>query len=146
MDLRQIKNILKEFEDSSIDMLEIEEKDFRIKMEKRSCHSTQYDPPLSSPVSTDAATAQVAAVETVKEELVPVKAPLVGTFYQAPSPDAPPFVRVDQAVEKGQTICIIEAMKVMNEIVAPVSGTIKTIHVSDASLVEFGQIIMEIQP
>ncbi len=145
MDLRQIKSIIKEFEDANIDVLEIEEKDFRIKLVKQINTIKNQDPPLSSPVSTSAATS-VAAVETVREELVPVKAPLVGTFYKAPSPDASPFVNEGQRVEKGQVLCIVEAMKVMNEIVAPIAGVVKKIHVSDASLVEFGQIIMEIKP
>jgi acetyl-CoA carboxylase biotin carboxyl carrier protein len=148
MDLRQIKNIIKEFEDSSIDKLEISENDFSIKLEKSSPQK-QY---TVSPSFTEAAAivpSAIAAPETVKEEpkevTVPVKAPLVGTFYQSPSPDASPFVRVNQQVQKGDTLFIVEAMKVMNEIKAPVSGTVVKINVSDAAMVEFGQVVMEMK-
>lgn len=145
MDLRQIKSIIKEFEDSTIDKLEISENDFSIKLEKKSFQPT-YTP--SPTVSEAVATTQpvVAAPEkAVVEETVPVKAPLVGTFYQSASPDASPFVKLNQYVNKGDTLFIIEAMKVMNEIVAPVSGTVVHIHVNDASMVEFGQVVMELK-
>jgi len=148
MDLRQIKNIIKEFEDSSIDKLEITEKDFSIKLEKNALQKTYtVSPSISEAV---AVTPQVtAAPEVAKEEpkevTVPVKAPLVGTFYQSPSPDASPFVKLNQLVNKGDTLFIVEAMKVMNEIVAPVSGTVVKINVSDAAMVEYGQVVMEIK-
>lgn len=148
MDLRQIKNIIKEFEDSSIDKLEISEKDFSIKLEKNNFQKTYtVSPSISEAV---AATPQVAAApEMVKEEpqevTVKVKAPLVGTFYEAPSPDANPFVKLNQYVNKGDVLFIVEAMKVMNEITAPVSGAVVKINVSDAAMVEYGQVVMEIK-
>ena len=148
MDLRQIKNIIKEFEDSSIDKLEISEKDFSIKLEKSSPQK-QYtvSPSFAEAVATapSAVATPETAVEEPEETTVPVKAPLVGTFYQSPSPDASPFVRVNQQVQEGDTLFIVEAMKVMNEIKAPVSGTVVKINVSDATMVEFGQVVMEIK-
>lgn len=73
-----------------------------------------------------------------------IKAPLVGTFYRAPAPDAPPYVEVGQVVEPGQTVCIIEAMKIMNEIHAEVRGRVVSILVANAQPVEFGQALMEL--
>lgn len=130
MDLRQLKSIIKEFEDSTIHKLEIIEKDFTVKMEKKGSDSV-------SPVSLNnnqnekgnhSSTAQVAVLEPENNN-IKVKAPLVGTFYEAPSPDGDPFVVLNQRVSKGDIIFIVEAMKVMNEISAPVSGVIKKINV-----------------
>lgn len=150
MDLRQIKNIIKEFEDSTIDKLEIADSEFTIKLEKNTnnnnLHNLSVSPTVSSAVAaTPVAPAQEMKVEEEKEVTVEIKAPLVGTFYRSPSPDASPFVAVNQSVTKGETLFIVEAMKVMNEITAPVSGTVVKINVSDASMVEFGQVIMEIK-
>jgi acetyl-CoA carboxylase biotin carboxyl carrier protein len=75
-----------------------------------------------------------------------VTSPFIGTFYRAPAPDSPPFVEVGQRVEEGQTLCIVEAMKLMNEIEADISGTVKSILVEDAQPVEFDQKLFVIQP
>jgi len=148
MDLRQVKHIMKEFEESTIDKLEISDKDFSIKLEKNQMYKTFSNSP-SVPV-TGEATPVVAArgakeVELVVDDYIKVKAPLVGTFYESPSPDAAPFVRLNQKVQKGDTLFIVEAMKVMNEVTAPVSGTVVKINVSDATMVEYGQVVMELQ-
>lgn len=147
MDLRQIKNIIKEFEDSNINKLEISDKDFSIRLEKNS--NSAFSSISSTPVSSEAAMAAPVVQDTIVEDrtpqYIPVKAPLVGTFYESPSPDASPFVRVNQQVQQGDTLFIVEAMKVMNEISAPVSGTIVKINVSDATMVEYGQVVMEIK-
>ena len=148
MDLRQIKNLIKEFEDSSIDKLEISEKDFSIKLEKNTQQQTYtISPTVSEAVVATTAVATAPEIVDTKEEeqTVAVKAPLVGTFYHAPSPDASPFVKLNQQVNKGDTLFIVEAMKVMNEVTAPVGGTVVAINVTDASMVEFGQIVMEIK-
>ena len=132
MDLRQIKNLMKEFEESKIHKLEINDNEFSIKLEK---------------AATLVAAAEVVnEIEEVVENLnILVKAPLVGTFYESPSPDANAFVRVGQKVNKGETLFIVEAMKVLNEITAPVDGVIAKINVTDATMVEFGQVVMEIK-
>ncbi len=74
-----------------------------------------------------------------------IKAPLVGTFYDSPSPESDPFVILNQKVIKGDILFIVEAMKVMNEITAPVSGVVKRIHVKSTTMVEYGQVVMEIE-
>ena len=78
--------------------------------------------------------------------LVRVEAPMVGTFYRAPEPDAEPFVEEGQPVAVGQTLCILEAMKLMNEVKADVDGIVRAIHVENAQPVEFGQLLFELEP
>ena len=148
MDLRQVKNLMKEFEDSTIHKLEIQDKDFSIKLEKEQVRTFSNIPSISATPVVTAPVVATNVVEEVKPEEslnILVKAPIVGTYYGSPSPDASSFVRVGQKVNKGDTLFIVEAMKVMNEITAPVSGTIIKISVSDASMVEFGQVVMEIK-
>lgn len=82
----------------------------------------------------------------VDSNLVQVKSPLVGTFYRKPSPTAEPFVKEGAAVKKGATICIVEAMKLMNEIEAPCDGTISSIPVNEGDVVEFGEVLFSIKP
>ncbi|AIO17940.1 Biotin carboxyl carrier protein of acetyl-CoA carboxylase [Candidatus Izimaplasma bacterium HR1] len=148
MDLRQIKNLMKEFEDSKIHKLEINDHEFSIKLEKETI-TFSGTPSISA---TSVAATGVAATEVVEkqEEVIEnlnilVKAPLVGTFYESPSPDANAFVRVGQKINKGDTLFIVEAMKVLNEITAPVDGVIAKINISDATMVEYGQVVMEIK-
>jgi len=88
------------------------------------------------------ATAPVAAPSTLKE----VKSPMVGTFYKAPEPGADPYVSVGTRVSPGQTVCIIEAMKIMNEIEAEVAGVVREVLVDDATPVEYGQVLFRVDP
>lgn len=103
---------------------------------------------VQAPQAVVAAPAPVAAVQSapaVKEEVKkgnPVTSPMVGTFYKAPSPDAKPFVEVGQTISKGDVVCIVEAMKLMNEIESEFSGKIVEICVEDGQPVEFGQVLM----
>lgn len=106
--------------------------------------------PTAMPVATPAAPAAAAAPETSKaaaEELTGtrVEAPLVGVFYSAPSPDEPPFVEVGQTVSKGDTICIIEAMKTMNEIKAPCDGIVSRIFAQNGDVIEYKQLLAVIE-
>lgn len=82
----------------------------------------------------------------VPSNVLKVESPIVGTFYRRPSPDAEPFVKEGDRVRKGQTLCIVEAMKLMNEIEAPAAGRIEKINLSDGQVVEFGEVIMLITP
>lgn len=149
MDLRQIKNLMKEFEDSKIHKLEINDKDFSIKLEKEDNKIFSAVPSISQVAQAPLAS-QVA--ESHREEdaeevckYTEIKAPLVGTFYKSPSPDSDAFVAIGSHVNKGDVLFIIEAMKVMNEITAAVSGIVKSINVNDGTMVEFGQAVMEIE-
>ncbi|UCE28081.1 MAG: acetyl-CoA carboxylase biotin carboxyl carrier protein [Candidatus Coatesbacteria bacterium] len=98
-------------------------------------------PAVSAPVAEEAA-----AAEEEELGLVEVTSPMVGTFYRAASPDAEPYVEEGQYVEKGAVICIIEAMKIMNEIESEYNGTIRKIKISNAEPVEYGQALMTIKP
>lgn len=78
--------------------------------------------------------------------LVPIESPMVGTYYEAPSPDSPPYVRQGDRVSKGQVVCIVEAMKLLNEIESEVSGTVVRVAVENAQAVEFGQVLFMVEP
>ncbi len=140
MDLRQLKNIMKEFEESSIHKLEIIEKDFTVKLEKKS-----QDPYSPVTAQADYSDKLLKHDKSLEKEYIPVVAPLVGIFYDSPSPDSDSFVEENQHVDKGDVLFIVEAMKVMNEILAPVSGVVKKINVKNATMVEYGQVVMEIE-
>ena len=145
MDLRQIKNLMKEFEDSKIHKLEINDKEFSIKLEKEEVKVVEQVALQPQALAVPSAPVQEHKEEVTTSNYTEVTAPLVGTFYQSPSPDSDAFVKVGSKVNKGDTLFIVEAMKVMNEITAPVSGTIMSIHINDGQMVEFGQVIMEIE-
>ncbi|HEY6029478.1 MAG TPA: acetyl-CoA carboxylase biotin carboxyl carrier protein, partial [Gaiellaceae bacterium] len=85
-------------------------------------------------------------VEPRSDGVIRVESPMVGTFYRAPQPGAPPFVEVGDAVSAGQTLCILEAMKLMNEIKADTEGIVRAVHVDNAQPVEFGQLLFELEP
>jgi len=92
------------------------------------------------------APAPAAAAEPAKSNAIEVKSPMVGTFYGAPEPGAAPYVAVGQTVKQGQVLCIIEAMKIMNEIESEVSGTVVEVCGQDAHPVEFGQVLFRVRP
>ena len=104
-------------------------------------HSIQAAaPPAAAPV------AEPAEAPAPKSNLVDVKSPMVGTFYRAPAPDAPPYVESGTSVTKGQTLCILEAMKLMNELECEVDGVIREILVEDTEPVEYGQVLFRVEP
>lgn len=153
MDLKQIKKILDLIAESEVDEVSIEEGDFKIKVKKTgTVEQVTYTQPMApaAPVAQPAAPASAASQEA-NEPATPtatgdtVKSPIVGTFYEASSPDSDPFVKVGDKVSKGDTLCIIEAMKIMNEIEAEFSGTVQEILVSDATPVEFDQPLFTIK-
>ncbi len=102
--------------------------------------------PVPAPAASAAPPAAAPAAPKLEAPGVVVSSPFVGTFYRSPSPDAPPFADVGQKVKKGQTLCIIEAMKLMNEIECEVDGTVAEIMVPNATAVEFGEALFRIIP
>ena len=122
-----------------------------VKNDKFEIELGQKNPPPAPPVmpamppmamaAAPAAAPQTAPADTGKS----IKSPIVGTFYSAPSPTKPPFVKVGDKVSEGDTVCIVESMKVMNEIQADISGTVKSIAVKDGEAVEFGQPLIIIE-
>ncbi len=146
MDLRQLKRIMKEFEQSSIHKMEITEKDFTVKLEKKGEIISSIPTPVSHSYNpTEVINPKEQEVLPETQDYTLVKAPLVGTFYDSPSPDSDAFVKTGQTVNKGDVLFIVEAMKVMNEITSPVTGVVKKINVENSTMVEFGQVVMEIE-
>ena len=151
MDLKLVKKIIDLIAASDVNEVAIEEGDFKIKVKKLS-ESSQIS--YTQPVMAPAPQATAPTVPQHVDSSTPssstsnpsnsIDAPIVGTFYQAPSPDSDPFVKVGDKVQAGQTLCIIEAMKIMNEIESDCSGTITEILVSDGTPVEFGQALFSI--
>lgn len=133
MDFKQIQNIIKDFENSNITNLEIELDNFKIKLVKNA--TSIIEEPQTLKVKK----------EEVDSEVYQVKSPLVGTFYVAKSPKDEPFVSIGQKVNKGDTLCIIEAMKIMNEITAPVAGEIRDILVKNGEAVGFDEVLFTIK-
>ena len=142
MDLRKLKKLIDLVQESGIAELEITEGEEKVKIVKGG-GVTVSQAPAAAPAPALAAPAAPAsagapAPEPGQEGHV-VKAPMVGTFYRSPSPDAKAFIEVGQSVKEGQTICIIEAMKLMNEIEADASGVVKAILIENGQPVEYGQ-------
>jgi len=142
MDLRKLKKLIDLVQESGIAELEITEGEEKVKIVKGGV-VVAAPAPMAAPVvearpGPAAAPSPASEPEPAQEGHV-VKAPMVGTFYRSPSPDAKPFVEVGQAVKEGDTICIIEAMKLMNEIEADASGIVKAILVENGQPVEYGQ-------
>jgi acetyl-CoA carboxylase biotin carboxyl carrier protein len=144
MDLRKLKKLIDLVQESGIAELEITEGEEKVKIVKGGAVTMTAVPQVAiaaapaAGVAAPAAAAAPAEPEPGQEGHV-VKAPMVGTFYRSPSPDAKAFVEVGQAVKEGDTICIIEAMKLMNEIEADASGVVKAILVENGQPVEYGQ-------
>ncbi|HET8539368.1 MAG TPA: acetyl-CoA carboxylase biotin carboxyl carrier protein [Anaeromyxobacter sp.] len=109
-------------------------------------HAAPVSAPVPAPAAPAAAHAAKAEAKAADKPGVVVNSPFVGTFYRAPSPDSPPFVEVGTKVKKGQTLCIVEAMKLMNEIEAEADGTVAEIFVQNATPVEFGEPLFRIVP
>jgi acetyl-CoA carboxylase biotin carboxyl carrier protein len=109
-------------------------------------YNVDIQPVVNTVTVPAASTADKPAAAEVANNHFKVESPIVGTFYRKPSPDAQPFVSEGMSVTKGQTLCIIEAMKLMNEIESPISGKIEKVNVSDGQVVEFGEILFLINP
>jgi acetyl-CoA carboxylase biotin carboxyl carrier protein len=143
MDLRKLKKLIDLVQESGIAELEITEGEEKVKIVKGGAASVMTAAaPAAAPAPAAAMEAKPAATppaEPTGQEGHVVKAPMVGTFYRSPSPDAKPFVEVGQSVKEGETICIIEAMKLMNEIEADASGVVKAVLVENGQPVEYGQ-------
>jgi len=165
LDLRELKEILQILEEKEITEFELEEEGMKLRIRKAAAspnHSSGSAAPLSlvptvipsspnvtGPVPLAPAPAVEASslVPTAEEQgLVTVKSPIVGTFYRAPDPGSPPFVNVSDHVRVGQVLCIIEAMKLMNEIEAEVAGEIVKVHHESGQPVQYGEPLFVIRP
>jgi acetyl-CoA carboxylase biotin carboxyl carrier protein len=151
MDIRKIKKLIELLEDSSLTEIEIVEGEESVRLSRNGTAAAQAPPLAAAPPAPSAVMPVVPAAATVpetamgddQEEEIPdgelVRAPMVGTFYDSPSPDADSFVSPGQRVNEGDTMCIIEAMKMFNQIEAEVSGTVVAVLAENGKPVEFDQ-------
>ncbi|HDS1061182.1 acetyl-CoA carboxylase biotin carboxyl carrier protein [Pseudomonas putida] len=147
MDIRKVKKLIELLEESGIDELEIKEGEESVRISRHSktpAAQQFYAPapmavaPAAAPVAAAAPAAEATAAAPALKGTV-IRSPMVGTFYRKPSPTSPNFAEVGQSVKKGDTLCIVEAMKMMNHIEADVGGVIDAILVEDGQPVEFDQ-------
>lgn len=144
MDLRKLKKLIDLVEESGIAEIEVTEGEEKVRITRTIAAAPVYAAPVptAAPAVTPAAApvaASAPAAPAARDLSEAQKSPMVGTFYRAPGPNAAPFVEVGQQVKAGDTLCIIEAMKLMNEIEAEKSGTVKEILVENGTPVEFGE-------
>lgn len=158
MDLAFLRGLIDAVDQSGIDSLEIHRAGTRIRIAKTpppapvnalaSALLPQHAaaiPPAAAP-STVVPAASEAAAEAAASHLVEIKSPMVGTFYRSPAPEAPAYVEIGTHVSKGQTLCILEAMKLMNELESEVDGIVREVLVDNADPVEYGQVLFRVEP
>ncbi len=147
MDIRKVKKLIELLEESGIAEIEITEGEESIRISRYAQNIPVAPVPVAAPVAAApvaAAAAATAAPAEAEEDGYEVTAPMVGTFYAASSPGAAPFVQVGDRVNEGDTLCIIEAMKMMNQIEADIAGVVKSIRLQNGEPVEFGQTMIVI--
>ncbi|HYR09712.1 MAG TPA: acetyl-CoA carboxylase biotin carboxyl carrier protein [Longimicrobium sp.] len=158
IDLDFIRGLIEAVDDSGIDSLEIARGGTKIRINKTPppapvaaaaaapavAHAAPAPAPAAAPAQ--AAGGEPAAPAPPVSSLVEIKSPMVGTFYRAPAPEAPPYVELGSRITRGQTLCILEAMKLMNELPSEVAGTVREICVENGEPVEFGQVLFRIDP
>ena len=142
MDIRKVKKLIELLDESGLAEIEIKQGDDSVRISR---HAQGAPPRVSSPASAPAPIdPPPAAGPAPEDEGMAVTAPMVGTFYATPSPGASPYVQVGDRVSAGDTLCIIEAMKMMNQIEAEVGGVVKSIRIQNGEPVEYGQTLMVI--
>lgn len=139
IDLEELKALISTLDDAGVREFEYEDEAHRVRL------SFSGGVPVAAPVLAAAPSAAAAPAAATDENVAFVTSPFVGTFYRAASPGAPPFTDVGQAVSKGQTLCIVEAMKLMNEIECDLAGTVVEVLVENGTSVEFGQKLFKIK-
>ena len=157
MDFKQIQELIKIINKSNIGEISVEENDFKItiKQKEEQVHTVvtaapaSYQPtpaPAAAPVGPDAASVPRPPVGPKTDNLITIKSPMIGTFYRRSSPDKPAFAEIGDEVSPGKVVCIIEAMKLFNEIESEVSGKIVKVLAEDASPVEYDQPLFLVEP
>ena len=155
MDIRKVKKLIELLDDSGIAEIEITEGEESVRISRYAPGAPVAAAPAPAPVAAAPVAAPAAApagpsdaaaapAEASEEDGFEVTAPMVGTFYAASSPGAAPFIQVGDRINEGDTLCIIEAMKMMNQIEADVSGVVKSIRIQNGEPVEFGQVLFVI--
>ncbi len=144
MEFKEIKKLIELLQESDVTELQLEKEGEKVKIKREKYHATVEAAP--------AAVSFVPKAEEKKDPAVPelkgntISSPIVGIFHRAPSPESPPFVEIGSAVKKGQVLCIVEAMKLMNEIESDTDGTISKIFIENGQPVEYGEPLFLIDP
>jgi len=164
IDLEFVRGLIEAVDRSGIDTLEVSRAGTRIRIAKTppaaavvagggggggnsTGHaSAPVDVQVSGSPQTAGASAEPAPSAPSASNLIDVRSPMVGTFYRAPSPEAPPYVEIGSRISKGQTLCILEAMKLMNELESEVSGVVREVLIENAEPVEYGQVLFRVEP
>lgn len=155
MDLKQIHELIKIVNKSNIGEISIEDKDGKVTIKQKEEAAVTYTaapsqavyaPAAAAPAAAPAASTPAPAAAPKADNLITIKSPMIGTFYRRPSPDKPLLADVGTDVAAGKVVCIIEAMKLFNEIESEISGTIVKVLVEDASPVEFDQPLFLVEP
>ena len=157
MNLKELKEMVELMNENGLAELEVERDGMKIKLKKTPDNSLSAQPvsytlptipavPKSAVAPAPETPAAAAPVAEKKDNFKDIKSPMVGTFYRASSPEAAPFIEIGQTVEVGQVVCIVEAMKLMNEIKSEVRGKVVEICVDNAEPVEFGQVLFRVAP
>lgn len=159
MDLKEVKQVIRMVEEANITSLTLESETFKVEIKKEFYgaapvqHIQTVIPQVHTPAAPAVPVAPAAPAVTAPPApagrdagLVAVKSPMVGTFYASPNPDSPVYVKVGDTIQKGQVVCIIEAMKLFNEIESDVSGTVVEIMLNNSSPVEYGQELFFVRP
>ncbi|HXF97524.1 MAG TPA: acetyl-CoA carboxylase biotin carboxyl carrier protein [Gaiellaceae bacterium] len=139
----RIRELVKIVQESGVGEIEIEDEGMRVSVRRADEPAATAPAASGAPAATAAATREA---ERAADGLVRVESPMVGVFYRAPNPGAPPFVDIGDVVAPGQTLCLLEAMKLFNELKAEVAGIVRAIHADNAQPVEYGQLLFEIEP
>lgn len=142
MEIKKLKEYIKFMEDNDLNELEIEEGGKRIRLKK----NASGQPMIVSPTPSQTQESGAEESRPAESNTLEIKSPMVGTFYAAPSPGAKPYAEIGTLVKPGDTVCIVEAMKLMNEIKAEVSGKVVQILVENGDAIEFGQTLFAIEP
>ncbi|WP_426366065.1 acetyl-CoA carboxylase biotin carboxyl carrier protein [Mammaliicoccus lentus] len=148
MNLKQIKELVDVLDNSSLTEIDINDKEFKLTLKKEIKQEVIYNQEPTRVAEPALVTNQAdtqPAPETEVDNNITINAPMVGTFYKSPSPDEGPYVQVGSRVESDTTVCILEAMKLFNEIQAEVSGEITEILVEDGQMVEYGQPLFKVK-
>ena len=144
MDIRKIKKLIEMLQDSDLKEIEVSQGDESVRISRDNKSQTYVEPVIQKQVVHEANVASEKVVHQEEIEGNQITSPIVGTFYRKPSPDKDPFIKVGDVVQEGDVLCIIEAMKMMNEIKSDFSGKVVSIHVEDGQPVEYGQHIITI--
>jgi len=150
VDLDFLRGLIAAVDDSGIDSIEIARGGTRIRVSKSAAVSVAAAAPTAQPAAAANPVASPPASELAapqaQSNLLEIRSPMVGTFYRAPSPEAPSYVEIGSKIIAGQTLCILEAMKLMNEMESEVQGIVREICVENAEPVEYGQVLFRVEP